>query len=258
MDAIITAGSISLPDNPLYQVTGVAKKALIPLAGRPMVAWVVDAVWRSGLVDRLVMVGLKPGEADFGGAPVDFIDTTGDLIGNILAGIDRLRQLNPSLKKTLLVSCDIPLITPQIVCGFVAECGAPEADGYYPVVEKKVMETCFPGSKRTFVPMKGGRYSGGDMFLLDATAVPKIDLTLIRSLTGARKDYWRQVRMLGFGFIVRFLLRQMTVHEVAARAGQMVNVNARAVETRFAELGMDVDKPRQYELVKASLEQKQG
>ena len=44
MEAIITAGGMSAPDDPLYAQTGVAKKALIPLAGRPMINWIVEAL----------------------------------------------------------------------------------------------------------------------------------------------------------------------------------------------------------------------
>ena len=69
MDAIVTAGGLNLPDDPLYELTGVEKKALIPLAGRPMIGWVVDALARSGSVEHIVVVGLKPDEVDFGDAP---------------------------------------------------------------------------------------------------------------------------------------------------------------------------------------------
>jgi len=257
MEAIVTAGGINLPDDPLYKLTGVAKKALIPLAGRPMITWVVEALWQSGLVEHIVVVGLKPGEVGFGGAPVDFVEARRDLIDNILVGLDRVRQINPSAKKIILASTDIPLITPEIVRGFVEECGAQEAEGYYVVVEEKIMEARFPGSKRTFIPFKGGRFSGGDLFLLDVTAV-KANQDLLRDLAGSRKNYWNQARMLGFGFIIRFLLRMMTVHEAAKRGSKIMNVNARVVETRFAELGMDLDKPRQYELIKAIMEHNRG
>jgi CTP:molybdopterin cytidylyltransferase MocA len=256
MDAIVTAGGVSLPADPLYQLTGLPKKAIIPLVNRPMITWVVDALWQSGLIDHMVIVGLKPGEVDLGRAGIDFIDAGDEMIGSILAGVEWLRQTHPAARKILMASSDIPLITPDIVRGFVAECGAQDADGYYTVVEKKVMDARFPGSKRTFVPLKNGRYSGGDLFLFDVAIASKIDLTLISSLTGSRKNYWNQARLLGFGFIARFLLGLMTVHEAAARASKILNVDVKAVETRFAEVGMDLDKPHQYEMIKAVLEQR--
>jgi GTP:adenosylcobinamide-phosphate guanylyltransferase len=257
MDAIVTAGGINLPDDPLYELTGVEKKALIPLTGRPMIGWVVDALARSGLVEHIVIVGLKPDEVDFGDAPVHFVDSTGEMINNILAGLERLKEINPSVKKILLSSSDIPLITPEIVRGFVEECGSQEADTYYAIVEEKTMEARFPGSKRTFVPFKGGRYSGGDIFLVDVAA-SEANLNLFRSLSGSRKNYLNQARMLGLGFIIRFLLRMMTVYEATERVRKTLKLNAQVVDTRFAELGMDLDKPYQYELIKAALEEREA
>ncbi|MBE7551182.1 MAG: NTP transferase domain-containing protein [Anaerolineales bacterium] len=253
MEAIITAGGISAPDDPLFTQTGVAKKALIPLAGQPMINWIVEALIGSGLIDHIVIVGLKPDELSLDHPSLCFIDAREGLLDNVLAGVDKVREINPQAKKILLCSSDIPLITPEIVRGFIEECGSQEADVYYAIVEEKTMEARFPSSKRTFVPFRGGRYSGGDLFLIDMVAA-KGNVELFRSLTGSRKNYLDQARMLGLGFILRFLLRLMTVDEAAERARQRMNLNARVVVTRFAELGMDLDKPHQYDIIKAELE----
>ncbi len=254
MEAIITAGGISAPDDPLYKQTGVEKKALTPLAGQAMINWVIEALVESGLINHIVIVGLQPVEVDFNYPLLHFVASRDGLLDNVLAGLDKVREINPTAKKILLCSSDIPLITPEIVAGFVAECGSHnEADVYYAIVEEKTMEARFPGSKRTFVPFKGGRYSGGDAFLVDVAAA-KGNVELFRSLTGSRKNYLAQAQMLGLGFIIRFLLRLMTVDEAAERARQRMNLNARVVVTRFAELGMDLDKPHQYDLIKAELE----
>lgn len=258
IDAIVTAGGTSRPDDPLYTLTAVEKKALIPLAGKPMICWVVEALYGSGLIDNLVIVGLRPDELPHSDIPLNYVDAVGSLIDNILAALDKLKEINPMSQKVLLASSDIPLITPESIRGFVDECGSLEADIYYAVVEQKTMEARFPNSKRTFVPFKGGRYSGGDVFVADIEAPSKTDLDLFRSLTGSRKNYWQQVRLLGFGFIIRFLLRQMTVEDAAKRAKDILNLDARGVDTRYPELGMDLDKPNQYELIKAILEERQA
>jgi GTP:adenosylcobinamide-phosphate guanylyltransferase len=253
MEAIITAGAISTPDDPLYARTGIEKKALIPLAGQPMISWVIEALVGSGLINQIIIVGLKPAELNFSHPSLCFIDSRDGLLDNVLAGVDKVRELNPEATKILLCSSDIPLITPEIVRGFVEECGSQEADIYYAIVEEKTMEARFPNSKRTFVPFKGGRYSGGDAFLVDMAAA-KANIELFRSLTGSRKNYLAQAQMLGLGFILRFVLRLMTVDEAAERARQRMNLNTRVVATRFAELGMDLDKPHQYDMIKAELE----
>jgi hypothetical protein len=119
------------------------------------------------------------------------------------------------------------------------------------------MESRFPNSRRMFVPFKDGRYSGGDAFLFDVAAT-KGNVQLSRSLTSARKNYLEQVRMFGYGYVLKFLLRRMTVHQAAEQGSKILNLNARVVSTRFAELGMDLDRPNQYEIIKADLEKRQS
>ena len=70
----------------------------------------------------------------------------------------------------------------------------------------------------------------------------------------ARKSFWRQVRLIGLGFLVQFALRRLTVTDAERRVSEALNVRGRAVITPYAEMGMDVDKPRQLEIARAELE----
>jgi GTP:adenosylcobinamide-phosphate guanylyltransferase len=253
MDAIITAGGRLKAEDPLFEATSVEKKALIPMAGKPMVGWVLDALRGSGVVDNIVVVGLRPEELNSRHDNLCFLDSQGGLIDNLFAGMYKLQELDPQLKKFLVFSSDIPLVTPEIVRGFVEECGDQSADLYYSVVEEKTMEARFPHSNRTYVPLKGGRYSGGDAFLIDVVAASG-NVDLARELVGKRKSTFAQLRLAGFGFILRFLLRRVTIQEAAAHAASKAGFDGRAVDTKFAELAMDVDKLNQYEMIKAELE----
>ena len=44
MDAIVTAGGIPKPGEPLYEYTQGIYKALLDIAGKPMIQWVLDAL----------------------------------------------------------------------------------------------------------------------------------------------------------------------------------------------------------------------
>ncbi len=257
MDAIITAGGTFKPDDVLYQQLGVEKKALIPMVGKPMIGWVIDALRGSELVENIVIVGLEPDELNYDDNQLHFTPTKGNLVDNVFAGLYKLQEVNPAVKKFLIFSSDIPLVTPEIVRGFVEECSIDEGDMSYAVVKKETMEAAFPGSKRTFVPFKGGYYSGGDAFFTDVAAAAG-NKKLAKLVTGSRKNAFQQARMIGFGFIIRFLLRTMTVHEAARRASKKANFDGRVVITQFAELGMDVDKPHQYKMINAYLEKREA
>lgn len=253
MDAIVTAGAVSSPDDPLYVATGVARKALIPLAGKPMVRWVVEALHGARHINHIVVVGLAEGEVDFGAIPVLYTPSRGSILENVLAGVEMLQTINPDVRKFVLSSSDIPLITSTMVDEFIDDCLRTDADVFYTVVEEKTMERRFPGSNRSFIPLKGGRYAGGDFFLIDVHAAT-MNLELFRKLSESRKNYWGQLVQLGPVFVIKFLLRQLSLAEAAQRAGKILGVRAAAVDTPHAELGMDVDKPHQYELIKAELE----
>lgn len=257
MDAVITAGGVFKPNDPLYTLTGVQKKALLPLVNRPMISWILDALRDSGLVDNMVIVGLTPQELAYDDNQLYFIESTGNLVDNVYAGLSKLQDVNPKVKKFLLFSSDIPLVTPKIVRGFVAECGSQEADIYYAVVKKETMEAQFPNSKRTYVPMKDGYFSGGDAFLLDVEAAAG-NAALAKALTGSRKNYLQQAKAVGFGFIINILLRRLTAQEAGQHVAHKANIKGQVVITQYAELGMDVDKPHQYEMIKAILEQREA
>lgn len=257
MDAIITAGGTLKPTDPLFKLTGVNRKALIPLVGQPMICWIIDALCASEIVDHIVVVGLTPQDLKHSYRHLYFTDATGDIVDNVFAGLDCLQTINPDVKNFLLLSSDIPLITPDIVRGFVEECGSQESEIYYAMVEENTMESRFPVSRRTYIPFRGGRYTGGDIFLVRVSAV-RGNIELAKAATGARKNYFQQIRLIGWSFIFRFLLRQITVHQAAVEVSAKANLDGQVVSTKYAELGMDLDKPHQYDIIKANLEKPQA
>jgi hypothetical protein len=60
--------------------------------------------------------------------------------------------------------------------------------------------------------------------------------------------------MLGPVIFFRLLTRRLSLAEAERRAQKIFEVRARAVPCPYAEVGMDVDKPFQLEIVRAELE----
>src|SRR3972149_4854187 len=58
MDAIVTAGGIPQVGEPLYEFTQGSPKALLDIAGKPMVQWVLDALSCSETIERVVIISL--------------------------------------------------------------------------------------------------------------------------------------------------------------------------------------------------------
>ena len=72
-------------------------------------------------------------------------------------------------------------------------------------------------------------------------------------LIEARKNPAAQASLLGFDIIFRFLFRQLTADDVIRRVAERLGLKGRADFCPFAEIGMDVDKPHQLEIMRAHL-----
>ena len=61
-------------------------------------------------------------------------------------------------------------------------------------------------------------------------------------------------RRVGMRTLLRFVTRSLTVADAERRAERTLGFTVRVVRTPHAELGMDVDKPFQLDIVRAELE----
>ncbi len=250
--AIVTAGWSPGEDDPLAEHTQGRSKALIPIAGRPMITYVVDALSGTRTIERVVIVGLDPTVQIQASTPVEYVANAGGLLENMEAGFQYVAQNYPNADAMLLSSADIPTITPSIVAAFIEECLRTDHDLYYSIVARSVMETRFPESRRTYVHLREGNYAGGDLTLI-RTGVGFGQRELWRNLARARKHPLRQAAMFGLWPLVKLITRRLTLAEAETRACAVLNMRGRAVPFPYAEVGMDVDKPFQLEIVRREL-----
>src|SRR5688572_17096860 len=108
MDAIVTAGGIPQPDDPLYAYSNGGSKALIDVAGKPMIQWVLDALGESKQVKNIIIIGLSPKSNVTSKKPLHFISNQGRMLSNIVAGVEKALELNSQAKYVMIVSSDIP------------------------------------------------------------------------------------------------------------------------------------------------------
>jgi molybdopterin-guanine dinucleotide biosynthesis protein A len=252
MDAIIMAGGRAAPEDPLYAATGVTNKALLPIDGKPMIRYVAEALAGSSQVARFVVVGLSAQECPELGLPTTFAPAQSNLLDNVVSGFKTLRRVNPEARLTILSTADIPLLSAEMVDWLIRTCTQTDHDAYYTVVERSVMEGRFPGAGRTYVPLRGGAYCGADIFMA-RTDLIHANQALFDKLLAARKSFWKQVQLLGPGLLLRFAARRLTLADAERLVSRNLNVRGRAIPSPYAEMGMDVDKPHQLELVRAEL-----
>ncbi len=252
MDVVMTAGGRPRPGESLYALTQGEYKALLDLNGKPLIQWVLDALNGSAKIGSIVIVGLPPNSTLQSTKPLTFLEDQGDLLSNIQAGgLELLRQA-PSTKQFLVVASDVPGATPAMVDWLVDKVQETDQDMYYFVVERSVMEKRYPGSKRTYLRMKDMEVCGGDIHAGRA-AVLKSTNPIWRRLIEARKNPFKQAWLLGLDTLIMILFHQLTTGVAERLVSRRVGLDGHVIVCPYAELGMDVDKPFQYEIVKADL-----
>ncbi len=252
MDAILFAGGIPQANDPLYAYSGGEPKALIDVAGKPMVQWVLDALSAARTVDRVVVIGLTHKTKLSCSKPLTFVPNEGRLLENVKAGTARLLELNPKAKYVLLVSSDTPAIKGEMIDWIVDRCMETKDDLYYNVVKREVMEQRFPESKRTYTKLKDMEVCGGDTNMVRAAIVNE-NSDFWSRLFESRKSPPQQALLLGPDVLFRLLFHQLTADDVIQRVAARLGLKGRAIVCPYPEVGMDVDKPHQLEMLRVDL-----
>lgn len=249
LGAVVTAGGRLDPS--FAQFAGTDIKALIKVKGRPLIYYPLCALSGAPSVGRIVVVG--PREALKGQAGMEKAEVVVEEVGtapeNILAGFRALGEE----ERVVVCASDIPHITTRAIESFLAACPE-EADVCYAVVRNEIFERQYPGVHHMKVPMREGIFTGGSIQLMRPAAVER-NLALINRTFAARKSKLGMVRLLGLGFVVKFLLGSLSIREVEERAAEFTGCVCRAVVTEEAGLAFDVDRAEQVELAERGLEE---
>jgi molybdopterin-guanine dinucleotide biosynthesis protein A len=251
MDAVLLAGGIPQPDEPLFGESRGRSKALIDVAGKPMVQWVLDALDGSASIHQVLLIGLDEHSGLTCSKPTSYLPDSGNLLGNIMRGLEHARENSRDATHILLASTDIPAITTEILEWRIAAAREVESDIDYVVVERKTMEARFPQSKRSFVRLRDAEVCGGDLNIIRVDLAEKTDLW--ERLVAARKSVFRQAALLGYDLLFRLLTRQITLEAAEEKVSQRLGLRGRVVLSPYAELAMDVDKPEQLAMLRDDL-----
>ncbi len=249
MDAIITAGGIPQPGDPLYTYSKGDSKALIEIAGKPMVQWVLDALGDAKKVDNVIMIGLSPKSELTCKKPLHYISNQGRMLANIVAGVNKAIELNKKSEYVLMVSSDIPALKSEMVDWLVKTTMQTRDDLYYGVCPREVMETRFPTSKRTFTKLKDMEVCGADISVIHVSMTTD-HLDTWEELIGNRKSPLRQAAVIGWDTLFQLFTRQFTLQRLVERASERIGIKGRVIIWSQAEPCMDVDKPHQLELMR--------
>lgn len=225
----------------LARQAGVRHKAFVPVGGRPMVAYVLDALLGSPLVASCLFVGDEAGDEDavLGEAGVRVVPSGGSFAESIRRGVEASVGLEPH-RTVLLVTADLPWLDRAAIEDFIGQ-----ANGYdivYPVVKEGVFRRQFGEQPRTFVRLADGRFTGGNPVLVRPAALPVL-LPFIDRVHRDRKNPLALVRLLGVRFVWRLLTRRLSIADIVGRLEQELGLSVGVYASPFASLAADIDKP---------------
>ena len=247
-NALILAGIKE--KGPLEIAENVDNKALIMINNRPMIDYIVDALNNSENIDRILVVGPKNELHPYIGKKVDEILNSGNsILENMEIGLNFFN----SADNLLLLTSDIPLITPDAIDEFLEICTKRKAYIGYPIITKENIVKKYPETKRTYVKMKEGIFCGGNIvFFKPEVFFQKKEL--IKELYDNRKANWKNAKILGFKFIIKFLFKTLTLDEIEKKVTEIVGYKSVAVKISHPEIMIDLDKPSDLKLIRKCLE----
>lgn len=206
-------------------------KAYFQIQGKAMAEYVTSALTKTAGIDSVVVVGNHK-----------------RLIDNIA---EALQQAQDSEQYILIATCDIPFITPEAVEDLISRANT-GADLYYPIVEKRVHDTRFPGIRRTYVTLKEGVFTGGNLFVVRPKALfPLMDR--LERLLELRKSPLSLSAELGFRVAISLLFSKftgmLTIDRLQKRVEELFHIRAAAVISNYPEIANDIDRPEDLLLI---------
>lgn len=246
IDCVILAGGGT---SELTHQEGVVNKALLKIGEKEMVRIVLDVYRQMDGIGRIILVGPEK-ELSFlqENYPVEILPESNSLIGNLLLASRYLKAEN----YLLISSADIPLLSAAAVRDFLEQCHPLDCDFYYPIVTKEASEKVFPGEKRTFISLKEGTFTGGNLFMVNPVHIEPLASTIEKFLE-YRKKPMKMVSLLGAGFVFSYFTKQLSISQLEERFSNLLQVKARAVISSYPEIGFDVDKPSDLALIRKKL-----
>ncbi|WP_296598556.1 nucleotidyltransferase family protein [Phenylobacterium sp.] len=243
--ALVLAGSRGGED-PVAAYGGAAHKALIRLGGETLLARVVGALRAAGGGRVAVISSHAEVRAEAMRLGAEVLDEAAGPSLSVKAGAEALGT------PLVVTTADHALLQPEWVTRFLAD--TPEgADVTVLVAARATVEAAAPETKRTWLKLADGDWSGCNLFYLaNDRALSVIDLW--RRVEAERKRPWKMAQILGPAMLLRYLLRRLSLADAARRLGVLAGVRAAIVPTPYGLASVDVDKPADLDLVRSLVE----
>lgn len=244
LTALVLAGSRG-PSDPMATAEGVTHKALISIAGRPMIARVLDALRQTPAITRIAISIENPQALAGIAANCEILPAQPSPSLSVLSAIETLKM------PLLLTTADHALLKPEWIAYFLAH--LPDADITAALARSEAVFAATPDAKRTFLRFSDGAFSGCNLFYL-ANARAENAARFWREMESHRKEPLKLVARLGPLTALRYATGTLPLGSALKRLSKLAGAKAGMVEMPDGLAAVDVDKPSDLALVRKILE----
>ena len=255
--ALVLAGSRG-PTDPVAKAAGLPHKALVPVAGVPMLERVVSTLFATPGIEHIVLCTDQAlAEHGFGPALTRAIDdgrislaapkpSPSESVAHLLDGFP-----DDAAYPLLITTADHPLLTTIMIEHLIASAPS-SADFTVGLAKAPVIKASYPDAIRTFYRFSGEGYSGCNLFLAASPKARRV-VDFWQQMERHRKRPHRLVAAIGFLPLLRFALGRLGIEDALSHLSRRIGVEIGMVDLPFAEAAIDVDKPGDLDLAEAIL-----
>jgi molybdopterin-guanine dinucleotide biosynthesis protein A len=243
LHAVVLAGG---PRDDVARLQDAPNKAFVEIEGATLVERVLQSLSQASQIASICVVA-PPATHDSSALALaserrpDGPRIT-DSLRNGLTGL-------PAGDSVLIVTSDLPVLSPAAVDDFVRRVLDADPDCGYGCIERRTHEARYPRVPHTWARLRDGTFCGAGLASIKPRVLPALEGFLER-LGAARKSPVQLASLFGWDVLLRFALRRLTVAQAEQRASRILGASVRAIVSPYADAGVNVDRVSDVELAR--------
>lgn len=247
LTVLVLAGTRPGVPDPMAQAAGVSHKAILPVAGVPMITRVLETLQNTPAVGRIIVCIDAPAVLD-GLVPQAVTVVPSRPEGPSASVLAALTQFGTPL---LVTTADNALLRPEWIMEFL-NASPPQADVTVAVAPEAVVLRDVPVTKRTFIRLSDLAFSGCNLFLFRTPVALNVARLWLR-VEKNRKHPLRIAWLLGPFVLLKAVMKKLSRNALCTRIEKLTGAKAALVCLSDGRAAVDIDKPADLELTERLL-----
>ena len=244
LPVLVLAGSRDGENDVLARLGRVSHKALLPVAGRPMLSRVLRTLVRTPGLGRVTVSIEQPGCISGILGTAHTITAASSPSESVAEAIERIGT------PCLVTTADHALLRPEWITEFLSQTNG--CDLAVGVALRSTVERDVPTTKRTYIRLSDMQFSGCNLFWL-GTSESKAVVELWQRLQQNRKRPLKMALTLGVGTLLKALFGKLDSKGLCDRIEYLTGARVRLIPLSDGRAAVDVDKPSDLKLAEKLL-----